>query len=549
MNATPRLSEASGPDQPPLLDETIGANLAATVERFGDREALVVAHQGIRQTWREFQATVDAVAKGLLALGIEAGDRVGMWSPNYAEWIYIQYATAKIGAIQVNINPAYRTNELEYALNQSGCRLLVTMTQYLTSAYRDMVDAVMPNLTSLERVVCFDTDDWAELLAGGEAIGDDVLAARGASLDPGDAINIQYTSGTTGFPKGATLTHRNILNNAQFVGTACGYDEHDRVCIPVPFYHCFGMVMGNLGCSVVGATMVVPSPTFDADAVLRTCQDEGCTSLYGVPTMFIAELGHPGLAEFDLSALRTGIMAGSPCPIEVMRRVIDEMNMAQVTIAYGMTETSPVSTQTSATDSVDVRVSTVGRVLPHVESKIVDPETGEIVPRGTGGEYCTRGYHVMLGYWNDEEKTAEAIDADGWMHSGDIATMDDDGYVNIIGRIKDMIIRGGENIYPREIEEFLYTHPAIVDAQVIGVPDQRYGEELMACVQLAEGSALTEEDVKDFCRGTIAHFKVPRYVSFVTEFPMTVTGKVRKVEMRDKAIADLGLEGAVQQTA
>ena len=539
------LSIAAGPTGTPLLEQTIGANLEATVDRFPDREALVVVHQGTRQTWAEFDATINEVAKGLMGIGIQAGDRVGMWSPNFAEWTYIQYATAKIGAIQVNINPAYRVNELQYALDQSGCRLLVTRTEYLTSGYRDMVDEVAPALRNLENVIYFDTDDWSELIDAGRSVSDDDLAARADSLDPTDPINIQYTSGTTGRPKGATLSHRSILNNARFVGDACAYTEEDRVCIPIPFYHCFGMVMGNLACSVFGATMVVPSPTFDPEAVLRALQDERCTSLYGVPTMFVAQLGHPGLADFDLSSMRTGIMAGSPCPTEVMRRVIDDMGMSEVTIAYGMTETSPVSTQTSTDDSVEHRVSTVGRVLPHVESKIVDPDTGELVPRGEGGEYCTRGYHVMLGYWNDPEKTADAIDADGWMHSGDLATMDDDGYVNIVGRIKDMIIRGGENIYPREIEEFLCSHPAIADAQVIGVPDEKYGEELMAWVQLAPGGELTEDELRDFCRDKIAYFKVPRYIKFVSEFPMTVTGKVRKVEMRDKSIAELGLDGTV----
>ena len=539
------LSIAAGPTGTPLLEQTIGANLEATVDRFPDREALVVVHQGVRQTWAEFDATINEVAKGLMGIGIHAGDRVGMWSPNFAEWTYIQYATAKIGAIQVNINPAYRVNELQYALDQSGCRLLVTRTEYLTSGYRDMVDEVAPALRDLENVIYFDTDDWSELIDAGRSVSDDDLAARAESLDARDPINIQYTSGTTGRPKGATLSHRSILNNARFVGDACAYTEEDRVCIPIPFYHCFGMVMGNLACSVFGATMVVPSPTFDPEAVLRALQDERCTSLYGVPTMFVAQLGHPGLADFDLSSMRTGIMAGSPCPTEVMRRVIDDMGMSEVTIAYGMTETSPVSTQTSTDDSVEHRVSTVGRVLPHVESKIVDPDTGELVPRGEGGEYCTRGYHVMLGYWNDPEKTADAIDADGWMHSGDLATMDDDGYVNIVGRIKDMIIRGGENIYPREIEEFLYSHPAIADAQVIGVPDEKYGEELMAWVQLAPGGELTEDELRDFCRDKIAYFKVPRYIKFVSEFPMTVTGKVRKVEMRDKSIAELGLDGTV----
>ena len=527
-----------------LLEQTIGENLEATVARHPDREAFVVARQGIRQTWTEFNDTVNQVAKGLLARGIQKGDRVGMWSPNFAEWTYVQYATAKIGAIQVNVNPAYRTSELEYALRQSGCRMLVTRTEYLTSAYRDMVDEVRANLPDLESVVYFDTDDWAELVAAGESVDDADLAARAATLDTNDAINIQYTSGTTGFPKGATLSHRSILNDALLVGAAQAFTHEERLCIPVPFYHCFGMVMGNLACSVYGATMVIPCPTFDPGAVLHTVQDEKCTVLYGVPTMFVAELGHEDLDSLDLTTLRTGIMAGSPWPIEVMRNVIDKMNMSEVTIAYGQTETSPVSTQTITTDSVEHRVTTVGRVLPHVESKIVDPDTGETVERGEDGEYCTRGFHVMLGYWNEPEKTADAIDADGWMHSGDLATMDDDGYVNIVGRIKDMIIRGGENIYPREIEEFLYTHPAIADAQVIGVPDTKYGEEIMAWVQLAPDAQLTDDELKEFCRGKIAHFKVPRYIHFTTEFPMTVTGKVRKVEMREKSIADLGLHDA-----
>ena len=535
---------AAGPTDQPLIDRTIGANLETTAARFPDRDALVVAHQGVRQTWSEFNDTVDEVARGLMAMGIEAGDRVGMWSPNFAEWAYIQYATAKIGAIQVNINPAYRTSELRFALEQSGCRLLVTCTDYLTSAYRDMVAEVAPALPDLERVVYFDTDDWAEMLDGASTVSHSDLRDRGDSLDPSDAINIQYTSGTTGFPKGATLSHHGILNNALMIAAACDYDETDRVCIPVPFYHCFGMVLGNLACSVTGAAIVVPCPTFEPETVLRVVDEERCTSLYGVPTMFIAELGHPDLASFDLSSLRTGIMAGSPCPIETMRRVIDEMNMREVTIAYGMTETSPVSTQTSTKDSVERRVSTVGRVLPHVESKIIDPDTGETVDRGVDGEYCTRGFHVMLGYWNDPDRTAEAIDDDGWMHSGDLATMDEAGYVNIVGRIKDMVIRGGENIYPREIEEFLLTHPAVVDAQVIGVPDERYGEELMAWVQLGPGDELTEDELKDFCRGRIAHFKVPRYVKFVSEYPLTVTGKVRKVEMREKSVAELGLQDA-----
>ncbi|MBT5849886.1 MAG: AMP-binding protein [Acidimicrobiaceae bacterium] len=537
---------AKGPTDTPLLEETIGDNLDATVARFPDREALVVPHQDIRQTWSEFSATVDAVAKGLMGRGVAKGDRVGMWSPNYAEWVYIQYATAKVGAIQVNINPAYRTTELEYALKQSGCRMLVTRSEYLMSAYREMVEEVREGLPALVDVVYFDTDDWAALIAAGNSVSDADLAERAASLDTNDAINIQYTSGTTGFPKGATLSHRGILNDALLVGRSCAYTEEDRVCIPVPFYHCFGMVMGNLACSIYGAAMVIPCPTFDPAAVLDTVEAERCTSLYGVPTMFVAEIGHESLAAKDFSALRTGIMAGSPCPIEVMRKVIDQMNMSDVTIAYGMTETSPVSTQTSTTDSVEHRVTTVGRVLPHVESKLVDPHTGETVERGGEGEYCTRGFHVMLGYWNDPDKTAEAIDADGWMHSGDLATMDEDGYVNIVGRIKDMIIRGGENVYPREIEEFLYTHPFVVDAQVIGVPDEKYGEEIMAWVQLAEGMDLADDELKDFCRGKIAHFKIPRYIHFVNDFPMTVTGKVRKVEMREKSIADLGLQRAAE---
>jgi len=544
------LSIVSGPTSAPLLEQTIGSNLAETVARFGDQEALVVVHQGIRQTWDEFSVIVGEVAKGLIGMGIESGDRVGIWSPNYAEWVYIQYATARIGAILVNINPAYRLTELTYALNHSGCKLLVTRTEYLTSMYRDMVEEVAPELADLKRVIYYDTDDWDALLEAGRGVSDDVLRARAEALDPKDPINIQYTSGTTGHPKGAMLSHRSILNNAHDVGRLCGYTDKDRVCIPVPFYHCFGMVLGNMACTVHGATMVIPGPTFDAATVLQVVSDERCTSLYGVPTMFIAELADPLLGELDLSSLRTGIMAGSPCPIEVMHGVMDEMGMNEVTIAYGMTETSPVSTQTGGDDSVDHRVSTVGRVLPHVESKIIDADTGDTVERGEAGEYCTRGYHVMLGYWDDPEKTADAVDADGWMHSGDLATMDEDGYVNIVGRIKDMIIRGGENVYPREIEEFLLTHPAVMDVQVIGVPDERYGEEIMAWVQLAPGGELTDDGLRSFCEGQIAHFKVPRYVKFVSEFPLTVTGKVRKVEMRDQSIAELGLErAAASETA
>jgi len=544
------LSIVSGSTRTPLLDQTIGSNLAETVARFGDEEALVVVHQDLRQTWNEFSATIDDVAKGLMGTGINAGDRVGIWSPNYAEWIYVQYATAAIGAILVNINPAYRISELRYALDHSGCKMLITRTEYLTSLYRNMVERVAPDLPDLKHVIYYDTDDWEDMLASGHNVSDGELRERAGALVPSDAINIQYTSGTTGHPKGATLSHASILNNAHDVGISCGYTHEDRVCIPVPFYHCFGMVLGNMACSVHGATMVIPAPTFDVASVLHAVSDEQCTSLYGVPTMFIAALADPLLTELDVSSLRTGIMAGSPCPIEVMHGVMDQMGMNEVTIAYGMTETSPVSTQTGGDDSVDHRVSTVGRVLPHVESKIINPDTGDIVERGEPGEYCTRGYHVMLGYWNDPDKTADAIDPEGWMHSGDLATMDEDGYVNIVGRIKDMIIRGGENVYPREIEEFLLTHPAVMDVQVIGVPDERFGEEIMAWVQLSSGAHLTEDELRGFCKDQIAHFKVPRYVKFVSEFPLTVTGKVRKVEMRDKSIADLGLqEAASTETA
>jgi fatty-acyl-CoA synthase len=539
-------SIAAGPTDAPLLETTIGQALDAAALRWGDRDALVVVHQGVRQTWREFADTVDVVARGLMALGVRPGDRVGMWSPNFAEWAYVQFATAKIGAIQVNVNPAYRTHELQYALAQSGCSTLVTFPSFTApsgavSPYREMVDEVRPALAQLERVIYAGTQDWTDLLAAADDVTPDELADRAASLTNTEPINIQYTSGTTGSPKGATLSHRNILNNGWFVGEALRYTEEDRVCIPVPYYHCFGMVLGNLACVTHGSAMVVPSATFDPGAVLAAVETERCTSLYGVPTMFVAELAHAELATRDLSSLRTGIMAGSPCPVETMRRVIAEMHMSDVTIAYGMTETSPVSTQTSVDDSVHHRTTTVGRVHPHVEIRLVDPATGDVVPRGTQGELCTRGYSVMLGYWDDPVKTAEAIDADGWMHTGDLATMDADGYVNIVGRSKDMIIRGGENISPREIEEFLHQHPAIADVQVIGVPDDRYGEEVMAWVVPMPGVELTLEDVRDFCRGRIAHFKVPRYVKVVDGFPLTVTGKVRKVEMREQSMAELGL--------
>ncbi len=543
------LSEAAGPTDTPLLDETIGANLARTVALHGDRDALVVRHQDIRWSYRELDEKIEQVARALLARGFTKGDRIGIWSPNHAEWVLVQYATARIGVIMVCINPAYRTHEVQYALNQSGCRGLVAATDFKTSNYVAMVEEVRPDLPDLEQVIFIGTDDWDELLSAADATSAEELAVVEATLDPDDPINIQYTSGTTGFPKGATLTHKNILNNGYFVAEACGYTEQDRVCIPVPFYHCFGMVMGNLGSTTHGATMVIPAPAFEPEATLLSVAEEKCTSLYGVPTMFIAELADPSFGNVDLSSLRTGIMAGSPCPIEVMKQAIEQMNMDQVTIAYGMTETSPVSTQTGVDDDIDKRVATVGQVQPHVEVKIIDPETGEIVPRGESGEFCTRGYSVMQGYWNEPEKTAAAIDSDGWMHSGDIATMDGDGYVNIVGRIKDMIIRGGENVYPREIEEFLYGHPKIKDVQVIGVPDAKYGEEVMAWVQTEDGADLSVQEVRDFCDGRIAHYKVPRYVNVTEEFPMTVTGKIQKFKLRDLAIERFNLGDQVQETA
>ncbi|MYJ43561.1 MAG: AMP-binding protein [Acidimicrobiaceae bacterium] len=539
------LSAAEGPTSVPLLSETIPQNLARTVAEHGGRDALVSVEQGLRYTYTEFAGEVDRVARGFMGIGVAKGDRVGIWSPNYAEWVLVQYATARIGAILVTINPAYRSSELEYVLNQSQISVLVAVESFLTSDYRSMITEVWDRAPA-ERVVYLHTSDWDTLLEAAGTVSADRLEERSAQLEPDDAVNIQYTSGTTGFPKGATLSHRNILNNGLFTGEACKYTAEDRVCIPVPFYHCFGMVLGNLACTTHGSAMVIPAAGFNPTATLKAVAAERCTSLYGVPTMFIAELGEPDLAGYDLSSLRTGIMAGSPCPIEVMRQVVDQMNMSEVTIAYGMTETSPVSTQTSADDPLEKRVTTVGRVHPHVEIRIVDPATGEVVPRGTGGEFQTRGYSVMLGYWNDPERTAEAIDADGWMHTGDLAVMDGEGYVNIVGRIKDMIIRGGENVYPREVEEFLYTHPDIVDVQVIGVPDVRYGEEIMAWVQLRDGAGATADDIKDFCRGTIAHYKVPRYIKITDTFPMTITGKVRKFKMREQSIEELRLDEAAQ---
>ena len=528
------LSYSSGESATALLGDTIGGNFDATVRAFGDREALVDRSAGRRWTYAELAADVDALALGLLELGVSKGERVGIWAPNCAEWTLTQYATAKIGAILVNINPAYRTSELEFVLNQSGSRLLVAAEKLKTSDYAGMIAEVRPRCPGLSDVILLGSPEWESLLEAGRRA--DRRALDHIELDIDDPINIQYTSGTTGFPKGATLSHHNILNNGFFVGELCNYTEADRICIPVPFYHCFGMVMGNLAATSHGACMVIPSPAFDPAATLRAVQDERCTSLYGVPTMFIAELSVPDFADYDLSSLRTGIMAGSPCPVEVMKQVIERMSMTEVGICYGMTETSPVSTQTRADDSLDRRVSTVGRVGPHLEVKVIDPATGVTVPRGTPGELCTRGYSVMLGYWEQPDKTGEAVDSARWMHTGDLAVMDEEGYLAITGRIKDMVIRGGENVYPREIEEFLYTHPDILDAQVIGVPDAKYGEELMAWVRLRPGvPALTAESLREFCTGKLAHYKIPRYVHIVGDFPMTVTGKVRKVEMRERA--------------
>jgi fatty-acyl-CoA synthase len=534
-------SYAHGDTTVPLLAETIGANLDRIVQRFADRDALVSCAQGLRFTYAQLGAAVDELARALIAAGLAKGDRLGIWSPNCAEWTLVQYATAKLGVILVNINPAYRTSELKYALRQSGCRMLIAAPAFKTSDYRAMVAEVRPGLDALERVVFLDGDEWTQLLerAAGVELGE--LRARGAELSSEDPINIQYTSGTTGFPKGATLTHRNILNNGFFVGEHCRYTHEDRVCIPVPFYHCFGMVMGNLGCTTHGSAMVIPAPAFEPEATLAACAGERCTSLYGVPTMFIAQLDHPRFGDYDLSSLRTGIMAGSPCPVEVMTRVIELMHMSEVGICYGMTETSPVSTQTTFDDPVHKRVGSVGRVHPHVEIKVVDPSRGETIERNRSGELCTRGYSVMAGYWNDDQRTAEAIDPDGWMHTGDLATIDDEGYVSIVGRIKDMVIRGGENVYPREIEEFLYAHPDVADVQVVGVPDPRYGEELMAWVIVRAGASLDEQTVRDFCQGRIAHYKIPRYVKFVDAFPMTVTGKVQKFKLREQAIEELSL--------
>jgi fatty-acyl-CoA synthase len=532
-------SYASGTSTVPLLGETIGDNLRRTVATHGAREALVDRGCGRRFSYTELLDAVEALAAGLVAAGVVKGDRVGIWAPNRWEWVLLQYAAADIGAILVNVNPAYRTHELEYVLNQAGISLLVSAPAFKTSDYRGMVGEVRGTCPALRSVVFLGDPEWDALSVGDRS----VLPAIRAGLSFDDPINIQYTSGTTGFPKGATLSHHNILNNGFFVGEVCSYTPEDRICIPVPFYHCFGMVMGNLAATSHGACMVIPAEGFDPRATLETVAAEKCTSLYGVPTMFIAELADPSFGSHDLSSLRTGIMAGSPCPVEVMKRVVADMGMTEVTICYGMTETSPVSTQTRATDDLQRRVSTVGQVHPHVEVKVVDPATGLVVPFGTPGELCTRAYSVMLGYWDEPAKTAEVLDPAGWMHTGDLAEMDEAGYVNIVGRIKDMVIRGGENVYPREVEEFLYSHPDVVDAQVVGVPDERYGEELVAWVRLRPGApALDAASLREFCTGKLAHYKIPRYVRVVDEFPMTVTGKVRKVEMRAESVKLLGLE-------
>ncbi|HEV2638314.1 MAG TPA: AMP-binding protein [Actinocrinis sp.] len=540
----PLRSHRIGRKTPALPGETVGANLARIARTFPDRDALVECATGRRWTYAQFDAAVDALARGLMAAGVGVGDRVGIWSPNCAEWVLLQYAAARSGAILVNLNPAYREHEIRYTLQQSGTSLLVAATQVKTSDYVGMIASVRGDCPDLRQVVHIGTESWDALVAGGAAVPAEELAARAAGLGPDDPMDIQYTSGTTGFPKGATLSHTNVLGNGFMVAETQGWTEADRVCLPVPLYHCFGMVMGNLGATSHGSCMVLPGLLFDPADTLRAVQQERCTVLYGVPTMFIAELARleKNPTEFDLSTLRTGVMAGSPCPVEVMKRVIGEMGMTEVTIAYGMTETSPVSTQTRRDDPVERRVGSVGRVHPHVEVKVVSPESGETLPVDTTGELCTRGYSVMLGYWNDPERTAEAVDPDGWMHTGDLAEMDREGYVSIVGRIKDMVIRGGENVYPREVEEFLYSHPDIEDVQVVGVPDPKYGEELMAWVKLRPGAPeLTREQVRDFCAGQLAHYKIPRYLHLVDGFPMTVTGKVRKVEMREQAVRILGL--------
>jgi fatty-acyl-CoA synthase len=536
-------SYVSGPSTVPLLGETIGENLRRTVERVPDTEALVVPYQNYRATYRQFWEQTGRIARALIVRGVKKGDRLGIWAPNRYEWVVLQYASARMGAILVNVNPAYRTHELEYALKQSGVSTLVLARTFRQADYVEMVREVKPRLPELRQTIVIE-DEWHELEADAIRLSEDELRHKEVELQFDEPINIQYTSGTTGFPKGATLSHHNILNNGFFIGEHLRYSERDRVCIPVPLYHCFGMVLGNLAITTHGATMVFPGESFDPFTVMKTVQSERCTSLYGVPTMFIAELDHPEFRTFDFSSLRTGIMAGSPCPVEAMKKVQRDMHMPEVTICYGMTETSPVSAQSRTDDPLEKRVTTVGGVHPHVEVKVVDPTTGRIVPRGTPGELCTRGYSVMLGYWNDPHATHQAIDDGRWMHTGDLATVDDDGYVNIVGRIKDMILRGGENVFPREVEEFLYTVPGISDVQVIGVPDEKYGEELMAWVKLRPGASLTGEEIRRYCHGKIATYKIPRYYKFVDGFPMTVTGKIQKFKMRETAVQELGLQRA-----
>jgi fatty-acyl-CoA synthase len=548
MNDT-ALSYDHGVSHKKLIGETIGNFFDRTVEKYRGREALVVKHQNVRWTWGELAQKVDELAAGLVSLGLQRGDRIGIWAPNVHEWTLTQFATAKAGLVLVNVNPAYRRAELEYAMNKVECKALILAPALKTSNYLEIVVDLakgkkLPHLKHIVRLGAEETPgmlNFDDLIKAGGNKERDTLADLAAKLQFDDAINIQFTSGTTGFPKGATLSHHNILNNGYFVGEGLKLTPGDRLCIPVPLYHCFGMVMGNLGCLTHGSTMVYPAEVFDPLATLKAISEERCTALYGVPTMFIAQLDHPEFARFNLKSLRTGIMAGSPCPIEVMKRVQSQMNMSEVTIAYGMTETSPVSTQCATDDPVEKRVSTVGQVLPHIEIKIVD-SSGKAVPRGETGEFCTRGYSVMKGYWNDEEKTREAIDDGGWMHTGDLATMDGDGYVNIVGRLKDMVIRGGENVYPREIEEFLYRHPKVQDVQVIGVPDPKYGEEICAWIKLREGQSATGEEIREFCRGQIAHYKIPRYIEFVDEFPMTITGKIQKFVMREQTIKKMGLK-------
>ena len=530
-----------GASSAPLLGETIGENLKRTVDRVGDRDALVASAQGYRATYRDLWDETTVLAKALLSRGVEKGTRVGLWAPNRFEWVVIQYATARIGAILVNINPAYKAQELRHTLNQSGVTLLLLSQGFRQTDYVEILDRVRPTCPTLNETLVLD-ESWAALLEEGASVDDAGLARRESSLTFDDPINIQYTSGTTGAPKGATLSHHNILNNGFFCGEVLGYTETDRVCVPVPFYHCFGMVIGNLACTSHGACIVTPGEAFDAGQTLAAVETERCTSLYGVPTMFIAQLDHPDFGRVDFSSLRTGVMAGSPCPVEIMKQVRERMHMREVTICYGMTETSPVSTQTRVDDPVEKRVATVGPVHPHVEVKVVDPESGQLIRRGESGELCTRGYSVMLGYWNDETATAAAIDRGRWMHTGDLATMDDDGYLKIVGRIKDMIIRGGENVYPREIEEFLYTHPNVADAQVIGVPSVRYGEEVMAWIKPKPGAQLDADSLTTFCRGDIATYKIPRYWKIVDEFPLTVTGKVQKFRMREISAAELSSE-------